>query len=198
MDKLTRRNQPAAADSSSAGTQYQILIAPIGEFEISSLHAIEQAIEHLFGFTSQIQPLLHDIAFAFDAEREQYYSTQILEKLAAAAPAHVLKVLAITSEDLFIPILTHVYGEAQLGGTACIVSTARLEEGLTLGQANDIARTRLVKEALHELGHTFNLRHCPDHGCCMHYCRSMRDVDRKSEQLCRHCRVLVVDEIKRL
>ena len=198
MEKPTHRNQPADSDSSSAGMQHHILIAPIGDLETNLIHAIGQAIEQLYGFTSQIQPLLQDIGFAFDVEREQYYSTQILEKLAAAAPDQALKVLAIASEDLFIPILTHVYGEAQLGGTACIVSTARLTEDLPLGQANDVAQARLVKEALHELGHTFNLRHCPDHSCCMHYCRSVRDVDRKTEQLCRHCRVLLGDEIKRI
>ena len=59
-------------------------------------------------------------------------------------------------------------------------------------------RQRIVKEALHELGHTFNLRHCPDQTCIMHYCRSIRDVDRKSEQFCRYCKVLLEDEIKRL
>jgi archaemetzincin len=57
---------------------------------------------------------------------------------------------------------------------------------------------RLVKEALHELGHTFNLRHCQDKSCIMHYCRNIRDVDRKSDQPCRYCKILLEDELKKL
>jgi archaemetzincin len=56
----------------------------------------------------------------------------------------------------------------------------------------------VVKEAIHELGHTFNLRHCQDVACVMHYCRSMKEVDRKSNQFCRYCAVLLEDEMRRL
>jgi archaemetzincin len=198
MEKPAARNTPASPSQPSAATQDLILIAPIGAFESDRIQPIGQAIERLFGFPTDSHPLLQDIDFAFDYNREQYHSTHVLDKLAAAAPDHALKVLAITTNDLFIPILTHVYGEAQLGGRACIISACRLDEGLPLGQLNELSQKRLIKEALHELGHTFNLRHCPDRGCCMHYCRSLRDVDRKSEHLCRHCTVLLADEIKRL
>jgi archaemetzincin len=57
---------------------------------------------------------------------------------------------------------------------------------------------RAAKEGVHELGHTFKLRHCPERSCIMHYCRKIDDVDRKAGQLCRHCRVLLTDEMKRL
>ena len=57
---------------------------------------------------------------------------------------------------------------------------------------------RVVKESIHELGHTFSLRHCRDRECIMHYCRTIRDVDRKSDELCRYCRILLEDEVGRL
>ena len=198
MEKPAARRTPASPSQPSAAAQDHILIAPIGAFAPDRIQPIGKAIERLFGYPTVSNSLLQDIDFAFDLEREQYHSTRILEKLAAAAPAQALKVLAITTDDLFIPILTHVYGEAQLGGRACIISTCRLDEGLPLSRRNERSQMRLIKEALHELGHTFNLRHCPDRRCCMHYCRSVRDVDRKSEHLCRHCKVLLEDEIKRL
>ena len=141
--------------------------------------------------------LLQNIDFAFDKGRDQYHSTLILEELATRAPASAIKVLAITDVDLFIPILTHVYGEAQLNGKACIISTCRLKEGLPLMDTQEAFLTRVVKEAIHELGHTFNLLHCPDHTCIMHYCRSEDDVDRKSEELCRYCGVLLEDMLKK-
>ena len=125
--------------------------------------AIAAEIKQVFGFSTEISPVLHDLSFALDANRNQYHSTAILDRLAANSPPHVLRVLAITQVDLFIPILTHVYGEAQLGGTACIVSTFRLNEGHSGMNIAQKYIDRIVKEAIHELGHTFNLRHCPEH-----------------------------------
>lgn len=107
-----------------------------------------------------------------------------------------MKILGIVQDDLFIPILTHVYGEAQLGGRACMVSTYRLREGLSLAGSRDAYQQRVVKEAIHELGHTFNLRHCRDSACIMHYCHTVEDVDRKTDQLCRYCKILLKDELE--
>ena len=175
-----------------------ILISPIGDLSPELVETVAREIERVFGFATETGAILEDISFAMDPNRQQHHSTLILDRLAAAKPENCLRVLAITLVDLFIPILTHVYGEAQLGGAASIVSTFRLSGS---GSAMDISPKfieRIVKEAIHELGHTFNLRHCPEHTCIMHYCRNEEDVDRKSNELCRYCRVMVDDEIKRL
>jgi archaemetzincin len=175
-----------------------ILISPIGELNPELIETLAGEIRRVFGILTETGSVLNDINFALDQNREQYNSTLILDQLAASAPPHIVKVLAIAQVDLFIPILTHVYGEAQLGGTASIVSTFRLNEG---GSGMNIPTKyidRIIKEAIHELGHTFNLRHCPEHSCIMHYCRNEKDVDRKSDQLCRYCKIMLEDEIKRL
>lgn len=177
--------------------QKHIIISPIGNFDPELVKQVGQEVHRILGYRSRTKSVLKDVDFAFDSSRNQHYSTLILEKLADLAPPNAVKILAISNVDLYIPILTHVYGEAQLGGKACIVSTHRLIEGL----GADILETfiqRVIKEAIHELGHTFNLRHCKDHSCCMHYCRTIKDVDRKSEQLCRYCQILLEDEIKRM
>lgn len=174
-----------------------IIISPIGDLDSDLILWVGQEIHRIFGYRTQTEPLIQNVDFAFDSSRNQHYSTPIIGKLADMAPLQAIKILAITRVDLFIPILTHVYGEAQLGGKACIISTYRLNEGLGMGVWEPFGR-RVIKEAIHELGHTFNLRHCQNPTCCMHYCRSIKDVDRKSEQLCRYCKVLLEDEIKRL
>ena len=179
-------------------TEHTILISTIGDPDPELSKQISHEVQRIFGFPTEIMPLLQDVDFALDTARNQYHSTLILEKLANRAPPNAFKILAITHVDLFIPILTHVYGEAQLGGTACIVSTFRLKEALPPMKAQEVFLQRLVKEAIHELGHTFNLRHCPEHACIMHYCRTERDVDQKSDDLCRYCKVLLQDELKRL
>jgi archaemetzincin len=162
------------------------------------LDATQEEIRHIFGYGTDILPLLEDLDFAYDRERDQYHSSAILERLDDLAPPRVIKVLAIAEVDLFIPILTYVYGEAQLGGRACIISTFRLKEALHPMAARETFLTRVIKESFHELGHTFRLKHCPDNSCIMHYARGIRDVDQKSEQFCRYCSVMIEDEKKRL
>ncbi len=175
-----------------------ILVSEIDVNDPALIERVRHDIEKTFGFQTVHKPLLKSIDFAFDPGRDQYHSTAILEHLDLAAPADALKVVALTQVDLFIPILTHVYGEAQLGGLACIVSTYRLRDGLARLDAENAFYDRIAKEVLHELGHTFQLRHCKDPSCTMHYCRTEKDVDRKSDQLCRYCRIMVDDEIKRM
>ena len=186
-----------AENHNSNTLQKHIIISPIGNFDSKLIQRVGQEIHRILGYRTQTRSVLKDVDFAFDSSRNQHYSTLILEKLADLVPPQAIKILAISRVDLFIPILTHVYGEAQLGGKACIVSTHRLKEGLG-ADILEIFIQRVVKEAIHELGHTFNLRHCKDNSCCMHYCRAIKDVDRKSEQLCRYCQVLFEDEIKRM
>jgi archaemetzincin len=177
---------------------HSILISPVGELCSDLIEAVAGEIKQVFGFSTETSPILQDLSFALDDNRNQYHSTAILDQLAADIPPHAIRVLAIVQVDLFIPILTHVYGEAQLGGQASIVSTFRLNEGRSGKNVPPKYIERIVKEAIHELGHTFNLRHCPEDACIMHYCRNEEDVDNKSGQLCRYCIIMLEDEIKRL
>ncbi|MBF0234692.1 MAG: archaemetzincin family Zn-dependent metalloprotease [Desulfamplus sp.] len=170
-----------------------ILVSPTEGIDPALAENISEAVGDFFGYPVKVSPLLQNIDFAFNSDRNQYNSTIILASLADLAPERCLKILAITDKDLFIPILTHVYGEAQLNGIACIVSINRLNTDLQLSKKKVFER--IIKESIHELGHTFNLRHCKDHSCIMHYCRSLDDVDLKSNQYCRYCEVLLSDAI---
>ncbi len=178
--------------------QHTIVISPIGDLDHLALNQVQTGVHDLFGYKAEIMHLLSDIDFAFDPVRDQYYSKSILEKLADLAPVYAIKLLAICDVDLFIPILTHVYGEAQLGGKTCIISTFRLKQDLPSINPQENIHQRTLKEAIHELGHTFDLRHCRDDTCAMHYCRTIMDVDKKSTRFCRYCRILLNDEKKRL
>lgn len=175
-----------------------IIISPIGDFKQELLTAVGDRIARTYGYRCETASLLTNIEFSFDPRRNQYHSTAILQKLSDQVPPHGLKVVGIADVDLFIPILTYVFGEAQLGGKACIVSSYRLSERGSLHRGEVDFPGRLAKETIHELGHTFKLKHCQQRGCVMHYARSVDDVDYKSKALCRHCRILMEDEKIRL
>jgi archaemetzincin len=123
---------------------------------------------------------------SYDARRRQHLTSTILQWLLTAGPTGG-KVLGITDQDLFIPVLTYVFGEAQLGGTAAICSTARLVEGMELVGPR-LLHERLSKEAIHEVGHAFGLRHCDGARCVMGRSAGLGGVDGKSNELCVTCR----------
>jgi archaemetzincin len=126
---------------------------------------------------------------AVDARRKQHASGVILKWLLEEGPKGG-KVLGITDRDLFIPILTYVFGEAQLGGRAAVVSVARLVEDVELF-GPELLVERLAKEAVHEVGHAFGLVHCGEPGCVMGRSPAVREVDEKNAELCAECRARI-------
>ncbi|ABC81780.1 archaemetzincin family Zn-dependent metalloprotease [Anaeromyxobacter dehalogenans] len=123
---------------------------------------------------------------AYDPKRKQHLSGAILKWLLEAGPG-AGKVLGVTDRDLFIPILTYVFGEGQLGGGAAVVSIARLLEDVEL-IGPQLLLERLAKEAVHEVGHAFGLLHCATPVCVMARSSGVRNVDEKKPELCSECR----------
>jgi archaemetzincin len=129
---------------------------------------------------------------SFEARRNQYYSTMILKEMLGNVPKDALKILGVTDKDLCIPILTYVFGEAQVGGTAAVVSLARLrQEHYGLTPDRPLLLERLRKECLHELGHTFGLVHCPLRECVMYLSNTVVDVDTRGREFCTGCQTVV-------
>ncbi|MCG8632660.1 MAG: hypothetical protein MI863_02470 [Desulfobacterales bacterium] len=178
-----------------AHRSHTLILSPIGEIAPWVITFLSGKLPGIFGCNIRVANLIDDLGFAYDPDRNQYHSTPVLETLASLCPEEGLKILGVTREDLFIPILTHVYGEAQLGGRACIVSISRLISGPDMGGV-DAGAGRILKEAVHELGHCYDLRHCEDERCIMHYCRKIEDVDKKSHRFCRYCRIMLEDEVR--
>ncbi len=132
---------------------------------------------------------LPPIDFAYDERRNQYASTRVLEFLGRIMPDDALKLVAFTGRDLFIPVLTFVYGHAQLGGRVAAVSFARLrQEFYGLPPNPEVFLERAAKEALHETGHTFGLVHCADRTCVMALGTNIRHIDWKRAAFCDACR----------
>jgi archaemetzincin len=128
------------------------------------------------------------IEFAYDPGRRQYQSIAVLEMLAGAVPADAHRLLGVTERDLFVPVLTFVFGQAQLNGPVAAISLARLrQEFFGLPENREVFLGRVVKEALHEAGHTFGLVHCAELSCAMSLATNVRHIDRKRAGFCASC-----------
>jgi len=178
-----------------ADLPHTLILSPVGDIPPWVMTILMDRLPGIFGFSVRMSSRVDNLDFAHDTDRNQYHSTPILDILESLCPGDGIKILGITKEDLFIPILTHVYGEAQLGGRAAVVSISRLMAGPDLGGV-DAGASRILKEATHELGHCFDLRHCEDKRCIMHYCRKLDEVDKKSSQFCRYCKIMMADYIR--
>ncbi len=159
--------------------------------ETNLLGALAFPLAVTFRMECRVRPERLDVRFACERQRNQYHSTAILQQMQPLSSDGV-RLLAVTSLDLYVPVLTFVFGEAQLGGRCAIVSVHRLyEEFYGLPPNELLLQERLVKEAVHELGHTFGLRHCDDWRCVMTSSHTVERLDVKTAEFCRACRDVV-------
>ena len=159
---------------------------------LGTLEHLAVGLSRIFRTRCSVRPGCLDSTFARDERRNQYYSTALLQRLERAADPDV-RILGVTALDLYVPVLTFVFGEAQLEGTSALVSMARLKDDFYgLPPREDLLHERLLKEAVHELGHTFGLRHCQDWQCVMSSSHSVERLDIKGSEFCSPCRKIVL------
>jgi archaemetzincin len=167
-----------------------IRIVPLGRAERPIVEALRDGLETHLRTPVEIAGCPYDLEEAYDPARVQYNSSRIVEALARhrCSREGEASVIGVTAEDLFIPILTFVFGEAQLGGEYGVVSYHRLLNA-SYGLPPDPAleEARLLKEALHELGHTFGLVHCRRQECVMRTSSAVDEIDIKGGDFCPEC-----------
>jgi archaemetzincin len=160
----------------------------IGDCDRRILVRLAAVLGRLFRVRCVLLPDSLNPAIAFHPERQQYHSSEILLAMQTFVHADSWRVLGITMVDLYIPILTFVFGEAQMGGPCGIVSGHRLRQefyGLPGDEA--LFERRLATEAAHELGHTLQLTHCDDYQCAMAPSHGVEWMDLKLSFLCPAC-----------
>lgn len=167
-----------------------VQLLPIGNMERRLLEGLQTAIPQCLQVSCEIVPAVLDPEPAFHAERQQYHSSEILQRM-QSLPGGQWRLLGVASVDLYIPILKYVFGEAQMGGPCAVVSSHRLcQEFYGLDPDDEVLSQRLLKESVHELGHTLNLPHCEDYRCVMASSHAVEWIDLRETTMCDVCRAL--------
>src|SRR5215471_1771036 len=163
-------------------------LLPIGRMDGVLLADLAPALANAFGVRCEIVAPALDPQIAFHLEREQYHSSELIHQMQRYFTADTWRVLGVTAVDLYIPILTFVFGEAQMGGPCAVVSTYRLrQEFYGFPADSSLLQERLLKESVHEIGHTLHLTHCDDYGCAMAPSHAVEWIDLKGSMLCAGC-----------
>jgi archaemetzincin len=167
-------------------------IMAVGEVAPEVLGRIASGLERIFPETlaTVIDTTLDLPVSAFDKRRNQYNSTQILDKILRyhGRKGLVDRVLAVIDADIYSSELTYVFGEAFTPGKVALVSLWRLKPAF-YGADDDLSlyAIRVLKESIHELGHTLGLEHCPRSFCVMYFSNSIFDIDKKQSLFCDQC-----------
>jgi archaemetzincin len=170
----------------------------VGDVPLEVFASIRAVVAEQTGLPVVVGPSLPQPEHALDAKRRQYSSPAVLAGIFRQANGFSGKLLGVTGCDLFIPMLSFVYGQAQLDGQAAVISTARLrQEFYGLSSNTSLLLSRTAKEALHELGHTFGLIHCADKSCVMSLSTNIHQVDLKLGRYCAVCSRAIEEKVKR-
>jgi len=166
-----------------------ITFVPFGRFDKEMLEKTAEAVIEEYRCAVTIRDGHMDLSEYFDAARRQYDGNRLIKVVQSLTFPDSDKTLAFFNVDLFVPILTFIFGQAFLGGNAAIVSAYRLtNERYGMPPDHELLLERLIKEAIHELGHTLGLIHCKEPLCVMRSSTYVEDIDQKSHHLCLKCR----------
>lgn len=177
-----------------------IYLQGIGDLEKNVLRKLQKHLEWVLkGFIHSIEIAKNSIPLydsEYDSVRRQYDASKILSRIKKIFQrSNQTSILGIVDEDIYSRFLNFVFGIAEEGflnvpGTA-LISITRLKESFYNRPQNEaLYELRILKEAFHELGHTFGLKHC-ENDCVMRFSNSLADTDRKPPQMCDSCLILM-------
>ncbi|MEX0988468.1 MAG: archaemetzincin family Zn-dependent metalloprotease [Bacteroidales bacterium] len=170
----------------------KIIIVTCGLFEKKTTMHIRKEVSSIFQREVDIVDCALNVTQFYNPGRRQYDADILLELLPGQIEKGYMKYMILFRGDLFIPILTYIFGQAQLNGRYGIASLFRLRNELYgLKENYELMLERFTKVVVHELGHTFGLIHCNNPVCIMRSSTYVEDLDQKELRFCPRCRELL-------
>ena len=168
-----------------------IYVCPLGPVDAEILDCVSHGLAERSNMAVKVLPAMGDPAYAYDEKRGQYNSKRVLKRLGACCPRETFVIMGVTGVDLYIPILTFVFGAAQMSGRCAVISTRRLDPVYyEASEDRNLFLERVQKTAVHELGHSMGLTHCRDRRCVMFSSTRIEDTDFKKSEFCYTCQEL--------
>ena len=163
------------------------MLVPIGAVDKTILEALGPPLEEIFAQRTQIGDSITLPWGSWNERRGQHLVSSLLAEL-PSLPHLTDRVLGMVDVDVFAPGLNFVFGQADITRKRALISLQRLrQEFYCLPRDENLFRERVLKEAVHELGHTYGLGHCPAPTCVMHFSNSLHDTDVKDWNFCPQC-----------
>ena len=167
-----------------------IVLVPMWDVSADLLDGLAVPLSAAFGLPCRVAAPISVSPAAFDRRRGQYVGHGILAVLGRLDFPDAERVLGIIDADCSAPGLNFIFGQAGVHTRDAFIALPRLRQSFYgLPEDEPLFRERVLKEAVHELGHTYGLGHCPDPRCVMHFSNSLRDTDAKGAEFCSHCQV---------
>lgn len=176
-----------------------ISLISFGYFDSDLLRKISETVKREFLLEVFMKEGHLDLSEFYDPTRRQYNGARLINQVESTFSSDTTKTIGLFNVDLFIPILTYIFGQAFLKGRTGIASSYRLSNERYGMKADDsILLERFEKEVVHELGHTFGLIHCHIPTCVMRSSTYVEDIDQKEPHLCPACRNEYNKTLKRI
>jgi archaemetzincin len=170
----------------------RIVLAPIGAVPKDLLRWLANRLAEVLDADTAIGEQIALPEAGYDPKRDQFASGAMLNALRARVYPEADRLLGLADVDCYVPSLNFVFGQAALRSGPAFVALPRLRPSFYgLPEDPDLFRQRVLKEAVHELGHTWGLEHCKNPSCVMHFSNRLRDTDRKGAEYCPRCQRLL-------
>jgi archaemetzincin len=169
--------------------QPNITLVAFGYFGKEMLDELVQSVHHEFDCPVKVNESRTDLSLFYHPARRQYNADLLLAEVERISRPDPEKTIGLFHVDLFIPILTYIFGQARLGGKSGVASLYRLQNELYgLPPSPVLLTDRFCKEVIHETGHTFGLLHCQSPECVMRASTYPEEIDMKGMRLCHNCK----------
>ena len=190
---MARKKKPQDLDEKRG----VIAVLPLGKVGEDVVRIVTDGLQGVLRVPVDLYDAVHMPAETYMERRGQYDAMSILKHIRDQHAKPRVKTLGLTEKDLGNPILTFVFGEAFLGGPAAVMSCHRLYRGVGESLVSrEQFLARVIKVALHEIGHTFNLPHCHVGHCVMRASNSLAELDSKLGYLCNYCELFFFEALR--